>query len=199
MIEADFALWLAREILPHETALRRWLRKRVPEDLTMDDVVQETYARLATISAPSAIANPRAYFFQTARSVILMHLRRSLIVSMESLIDYRESQIPDSSPPADEQVLWRQQLRYFLNHIEQMPDKARQAFELRVWGNLSFAEIGQRIGMTENAVQKNVARNLRILSCRMAEGGFLPCEASKHEEQQNMLTGPGRDRHRKRN
>ncbi|CCW20018.1 hypothetical protein EBBID32_43890 [Sphingobium indicum BiD32] len=57
MIEADFALWLAREILPHETALRRWLRKRVPEDLTMDDVVQETYARLATISAPSAAQN----------------------------------------------------------------------------------------------------------------------------------------------
>lgn len=106
----------------------------------------QLFASVLQVQEPVRV-DPRASFFQTARSVKLTHLRRSLVVSMELLIDFRESRIPDPIPPADEQVLWSEPLRYFFNHIKQMPDKARQAFELRVWGNLSFAEIGQHIRM----------------------------------------------------
>ena len=37
--------WLAKEIIPHEPDLRRWLRGRISAS-TIDDVVQESYAIL---------------------------------------------------------------------------------------------------------------------------------------------------------
>lgn len=180
MPELPCALWLARHVLPHEPALRRWLARQLPPDLALDDVVQETYARLAGMANPETIANPRAYVFQTARSVVLMHLRRSRIVRIEAVAEIRDA-IADEAPAVDEAVLWREQLHLFRQHLDQMPETARTAFKLRFWANLSFAQIAERLGISENAAQKNVARNLQVLARRMAEGGFQVAEASSKD------------------
>ena len=169
--------WLARNILPHEPGLRRWLARQLPGDLLLDDVVQETYARLAQVKNCDSIDNPRAYFFQTARSIVLMHFRRARIVQFEALSEMREVAV-DTSPQVDDVVLWREQLQLFRGHLAAMPHKARAAFELRFWKNLSYAQVGELLGMSENAAQKNVTRNLQILARRMAEGGFGAYEAS---------------------
>lgn len=189
VVGSALARWLAREVMPLEPELRRWLSTQAPEDLTVDDVVQETYARLIAIDGFEAIANPRAYVFQTARSVVLMHLRRARVVRMEAFTDAREAWVPDTSPPIDESLAWRQQLRLFTHHLEQMPENARAAFKLRFWENMSFAEIAVRLGMTENAAQKNVARNLQVLARRMAEGGFMLPSDSKDETTISRTTG----------
>ena len=65
------ALWLARNVLPHEPALRAWLSRRPVDGLDIDDIVQETYARLSTTQSVEDIRNPRTYLITTARSVIL--------------------------------------------------------------------------------------------------------------------------------
>ena len=40
------AIWLGRHVLPHEPALRAWLRRRRLGGLEIDDIIQETYTRL---------------------------------------------------------------------------------------------------------------------------------------------------------
>src|SRR5271163_4947636 len=65
------ALWLARCILPHEPEIRAWLRTRRPPGLEIDDIIQETYARLSAIEDVGHIRDARTYAFQTARSVAL--------------------------------------------------------------------------------------------------------------------------------
>jgi DNA-directed RNA polymerase specialized sigma24 family protein len=42
------AIWLGRQVLPHEPALRAWLRRRRLGGLDVDDIIQETYSRLMT-------------------------------------------------------------------------------------------------------------------------------------------------------
>jgi len=96
LLQSDFARWLARHVLPHEPALRRWLGRQLPPDLAIDDVVQEAYARLASLRDHDAIAHPRAYFFQAARSVVLMHLRRSRIVRIEAMAEIRNPVADDA-------------------------------------------------------------------------------------------------------
>src|SRR5690606_11341397 len=86
-VSDDRAIWLARHVLPHEPALRAWLARWRLEDLLVDDIVQETYSVLAAREAVDDIRNPRSYFFQTARSIILMHLRRSRVVSIRAVED----------------------------------------------------------------------------------------------------------------
>jgi len=52
------AIWLARNALPHEPALRAWLARRPLAGLEVDDIVQETYAILAALCARTTVATP---------------------------------------------------------------------------------------------------------------------------------------------
>ena len=72
--------WLAHKILPHEQDVRVWLKRSLVTSNDVDDVVQEAYCRLANLKAVEQIESPRAYFFQTARSVVLEQMRRARIV-----------------------------------------------------------------------------------------------------------------------
>jgi RNA polymerase sigma-70 factor (ECF subfamily) len=58
--------WLADQILPHEAALRSWLRRKKDLPIEADDLVQEAYATLAELDSVEHIHNPKAYLFQTA-------------------------------------------------------------------------------------------------------------------------------------
>ncbi len=70
MVTDERAIWLGRHVLPHEAALRHWLRGRRLGGLDADDVVQETYARLIAAESVAHIRNARTYMFQTAGSVV---------------------------------------------------------------------------------------------------------------------------------
>src|SRR3546814_9423404 len=76
--------WFARDVLPHEGDLRKWLGGGISglHSCDIDEVVQEAYARLWT-SDRDAIGNARAYLFVTARHIVGEHLRRSRIVAIE--------------------------------------------------------------------------------------------------------------------
>src|SRR6185437_9749366 len=70
------AIWLGRHVLPHEAALRAWLRRRRLEGLEIDDVIQETYTRLIAAESVAHIRDAKSYAFQIAGSVVVDHLRR---------------------------------------------------------------------------------------------------------------------------
>ena len=84
--------WLAREILPHEQDVRIWLKRSLVTSNDVDDVVQEAYCRLANLKAVEQIESPRAYFFQTARSVVLEQMRRARIVRIDAVIGHQTGQ-----------------------------------------------------------------------------------------------------------
>jgi len=70
-ISDERAQWLAAHIVPHEAALRAWLKGKTSLGSDVDDIVQETYAILATKRTVDTINNPKTYAFQVAYSVIL--------------------------------------------------------------------------------------------------------------------------------
>ena len=125
------AIWLARNALPHEPALRAWLSRRPLAGLEVDDIVQETYAILAALEAVDHIQTPRTYMFEVAKSVILRSLRRSRIVAFEALAE-AEALVPPSAEPSPETVAAdRQELSRIAALIAGLPTKCREAFSLR--------------------------------------------------------------------
>lgn len=187
---SERAIWLSRWILPHEPALRHQLaRWRLPEGLEPDDVVQEAYARLAAIESIEEIREPRNYLFQVARSIVLSHLRRSRVVSIAAIGDLAQFDIADDQPSPEVQASDRDQLQRLALAVADLPGPQRSAFMLRVIDNLSYGEIGVRLGISENAAQKRVARSLILLMDRFGYGGNGEPRTSSPDEAKVQLGG----------
>jgi len=56
---------------PHEAAVRAWLRRWMPRDQEIDDVIQEAYCRLAALEDITHIGSGRPYLFQTTHNIVL--------------------------------------------------------------------------------------------------------------------------------
>ncbi len=75
--------WFATEILPHEAALMRFLRRAWSRADDVPDLRQEAYARVYESAARSVPRNPKAFLFTTARNLMVDRLRRERIVSID--------------------------------------------------------------------------------------------------------------------
>jgi RNA polymerase sigma factor (sigma-70 family) len=172
------ALWLARNVLPIEPALRAWLGRYRVAGLEVDDIVQETYAILCGLEMTEHIHNPRQYAFQTADSVILRHVRHARVVPMRALGDLDQLQIalPDASP--EQTVIDRDALNVLAQFIATLPGKTRQVFVLRRVEGLSQREIAQKLHISESTVEKHISKALRLLSLRFEDGGNGAGQAS---------------------
>jgi RNA polymerase sigma-70 factor (ECF subfamily) len=89
--------WVAPEVLVHEVALRAWLRRRMSLD-EVEDVVQESYCRIASLTDVLHIRSGRAYLFTTARMLVLERIRRACVVSIDTAIEVETLAPPDDYP-----------------------------------------------------------------------------------------------------
>ena len=149
------ALWVAREILPHESAVRALLRRLrlLPQDI--DEVIQDCYCRFAMLEDVDHIERPRTYFFSAARNIAGRRLRRAKIVPIDSHVAM--DLFEDSELPSPEQVAGGRldflRMRHFMDAL---PERCRRIVELRKIEGWSQKEIAAHLGITEKAVEKQV-------------------------------------------
>ena len=62
--EANLARWFTQEVQPHEPALRACLRQHFPSLSDIDDLVQESYARLIRARLAGTVAEARSYWLE---------------------------------------------------------------------------------------------------------------------------------------
>lgn len=157
----DRAQWLATYIMPIEPESRGWLRRVAPPGLEVDDVIQEAYKILAGLADVSRIVNPRAYFYQVIKSVISEHLRRASVargaVANPQVVPEQEGLTPERI------VSGREDLAGLYRAITRLPEPSRTIFILRKIDNLSQKEIAAKLRVSENTVEKQIARGLRII------------------------------------
>ncbi|MBC7168072.1 RNA polymerase sigma factor [Phenylobacterium sp.] len=196
-IDAEKSRWFMVHILPHEPALRGWLARRTSLGLVVDDVIQETYAILAARESVADIHHPRAYLFQVARSVVTQHVRRSRVVSIQAVDDLDRLGAADDAPSPEQQTVDRDELRRLAEAIAALPPQTRQAFTLRRVHGLPQREIARRMRLSENTVEKHIARGLKLLIDWYARGGKDPAQASKDKTRDTgRRHGPARNSRR---
>lgn len=172
------AQWIADEILPHEPALRAWLRRRLPRMLDLDDIVQESYAVLVSAKDVSHITNPRAYLFATAQSVVLQQVRRAQVVSFETASELEKLSAGRDELDPERHAIAGAELRRIASLIMSLPEKCRHAFVLRKVHGLPQREIAERMGISENTVEKHICKGLRLLMEEMKDGSRATREGS---------------------
>ncbi len=172
------ALWLSRHVLKHEPALRAWLGRRRIAGLEVDDIVQETYARLITVESVDGIGNIKNYMFQTAYSVLVSHVRRSKIVAFETVSDLEQLGATRDGSPED-QVIDRDELNRLARAVAALPGKIRDVFVLRRINGLSQRDVARELGLSESTVEKHMSRGIYLLMNLISNSGNDSTRASR--------------------
>ena len=155
--------WVGSHVLPHEAAVRAWLRRWTGRGQDIDDVIQEAYCRLAEMDDVTHIGNGRAYLFQTTRNIVLEQVRRSKIVRIDNVTDMESLNIVDEAPPMDRVVAGARELQRVEQLIDRLPVKCRRVFILRRIHGVSQREIARMFGISQAAVEKQATRGLKLI------------------------------------
>src|SRR5688572_17331008 len=105
--------------------LRRFIRRRVPDDHVADDLLQETFVRvhrnLGTLQEAERLA---AWVYQIARNVVHDHHRGAMNPTL-ALADAEDMSAEDREPrPGCRSITWLDEM------IRSLPDGYRQAVQL---------------------------------------------------------------------
>ena len=162
-VAAEDSRWF-KEIGPHERELRVFLQRRFPSIGDIDDVVQETYARLLRARKAGSVTLTRAYFFVIARNVALDLVRRVRPVSLEALDDFDPLAVAEDSPDAAETASREQELQLLADAMRALPPRCREILTLRRIEGLSHRAISSRLGIAEGTVNAQLA--IGLMRCR---------------------------------
>jgi RNA polymerase sigma factor (sigma-70 family) len=175
--------WLAASVLPHEPAMRAWLRQTTRlSDTDIDDIVQETYAILARLESVDSIRDPRTYAWQVAKSVFLQGLRRNKIIPIGSLSDLAALGGVDDTPGPEQHAHGQREMRRVEAAVEEMPTQVRKVFWLRRVEGLSQRETATQLGLAEHTVEKYSARGMKFLLRQFGRGGNATVESSNVQD-----------------
>lgn len=168
--------WFARNVLPHEPDLRRWLA-RFAADVDADDIVQETYAGMARDI--HGIRTPRAFMFTVARHAVIAHLRHKRIVNIVAIADLDSLPIVDDGASGEQTLMGREELSMLQQAIADLPERCREVLTLRKIEGLPQREVAVRLGLSESTVEKHVSLGIRRCADWFARlGGRADEEAS---------------------
>jgi RNA polymerase sigma-70 factor (ECF subfamily) len=167
----DIIAWVGAEILPHEADVRRWLRRAGTAAADVDDIVQEAYCRLAALDSVAHIASGRAYLFRTVRNIAIERLRRARVVRIDSVTEIDALNVVDMEPSPERIVGGRRELRRVRELIEELPPRCREIFKLRRIHAVPQREVARLLGVTENVVEMQSARGLRLILRALSENG----------------------------
>jgi RNA polymerase sigma factor (sigma-70 family) len=159
--------WAMSELFrEHNRALVSFLMTRVHDEDEAKEIAQEAYVRLLQLHQPVAAGFLRWYLFKIAKDLAVDRHRqrttRDRIDSSRVLADF------DSASPTECSVMASDELAVLRAALGELPPKCQRAFLLHRFEDLSTAEVGERMGLTDRMVRKYVRRALVYCRLRLA-------------------------------
>lgn len=147
----------------YRAALMRHVERMVHSREDAAELVQETYVRvMRQVQTSRFEAAARAYLFQTATNLARDHHRRQKFRAHGRLDEVDESQLPLGCSP-DQAVAAEQLLLLLRASIRDLPPDTRAVFFKARMQNMSYAQIGQELGMSIRTVERRMAEAMTVL------------------------------------
>ena len=181
----DQSRWFAEHVQPHESALRAFLRGRFTAVTDVDDIIQDTYARLLRAQVAGKVAQVRPYLFAMARNAAIDQLRHKQTAATDSLGNIEQLPVVEERPHVADLMNREHEFAILHEAIAALPPRCREILRLRRFEGLSHREIGKRLGISANTVDTQLC--LAVFRCRQ----FLLVRGIARERLAN-LPGPAR-------
>ncbi len=141
----------------HEPELRRYLKHRVPSNVQIDDILQESYTKLISRSERTTIRNPKSLLFRIAKDINIDYIRKKYrrktisIGGLNELDGYHiVGELSNQKLPEDEVELLRKA-------VESLPGKCKQIFLMRYFDNIPRQQIASTLNISPKTVDAQLA------------------------------------------
>jgi RNA polymerase sigma factor (sigma-70 family) len=177
--------------LDHENVIRACLFRITRNVSDVEELLQETYARLLVAGATAAgqPRSMRSFALAVARNVAIDWLRQKRAVPMEAIADVAELDVLDEGEQLEEIVNTHQELMLLREAIARMPSRCREVFTLRRIYGLPQKRVAAELGIAEHTVERHLGRALQLLTQVL----FNPPLSAPHSELLTRLTRRSRN------
>lgn len=142
--------------------MRAWLARARATQEDIDELIQESYSRLAALESVDHIDRPDAYFFSIARNLLVRRLRRAKIIPIEAIAEIDAYQ-DDTRPSPEREAGSRLDHRRLLGLIDALPERRRRIVRMRKLDGCSQKEIAQELGVSESIVENEIYQGVQAV------------------------------------
>ncbi|MFZ5959580.1 RNA polymerase sigma factor [Pseudomonas knackmussii] len=145
--------------LAQRTPLLRTLARMVNNPSIAEELVQETYLRVARTLGQRPIEHLEPFLFQTGRNLALDHLRHLRMQSRTLLddvpVDVLQA-VPSGEPSAEDGLHAGQLLERLGSALQRLSPRQQRIFVLSRLHGCGYAEIAEELGVSPSTVQKEL-------------------------------------------
>jgi len=173
--------WFAREILVHEGALVRYLRRAWPNQDEVLDLRQEVYIRVYEAAKSTRPTFAKTFLFTAARHLMTDRARHARVVSIESVGNCDDLNVLVDEISPERRLHARQELKQLGIAFGLLPPRCREVVWLRKVEGFSQGEVAERLGISVRTVEFQVQKGMRVLAHALF--------GNDHEQQGNAASG----------
>lgn len=145
------------------TKLRAFMRARVPDDATADDLTQETLLKVYRSRASLRESDRlEAWLYRIARRTLIDYYRKRR--PSAELPDSIKSESQDDVSAMRDAVLIST-----IRYMEELPDSYRVPLQLAESEGMSMVQIAARLGLSLTAVKSRVQRGRQMLKKKLQD------------------------------
>jgi len=165
---ALIALYLERR-----ADLVRFFTVRLRSASAAEDLAQDIYVRLSSLSQPADIQNPVAYLYRLGSNLMLDRLRgeRRTANRDGAWLDSQTVRVGNEEvslePSAEAAVAARQRLAQLAVALEELSPQTQRVFRMHKFEGLSHPEVAAALGISRSAVEKHMMTALKHLLSRL--------------------------------
>jgi RNA polymerase sigma factor (sigma-70 family) len=151
------------------TRVLKNIARQARGDVDPEELLNIAFLRLQRYSDGHSVKNPKAFLVQTAKNALIDNYRHEQISARYAADTLQTGQDRDESPLQDEVFASRARLDRVKLGLAQLPSRTREIFLMYRLEELKCREIARRIGISESAVEKHIAKAMFFLT-KWAEG-----------------------------
>ena len=138
------------------------IAKRTGGGADAEDLLHSAYVRFEQYSATNTVTNPAAFLVRTAVNIGIDDYRHDRRLYGEARMPVPDRE--DAAARPDEVVAAKELLSRVVSGINRLPDRTREIFLMHRIDKLEYTEIARRLGISESAIEKQMAKAMMMLA-----------------------------------
>jgi RNA polymerase sigma-70 factor (ECF subfamily) len=163
---AENQRWILSAMQKYGQELVTMLWRILGNEQDVCDVYQDTFLQLAHYEGGRKPNYIKAYIFRTANNIAISMLRRK-IAERKRISESAGIKTEERSPLKELDSKYMQQV--LRDYMAQLPEYLRAVITLRDLGELSYAEIGRILGITEGTARVYRCKAIQLLAVWMGK------------------------------